>query len=51
MKGSKDKKEETMTRIKIPNDKDLKYNIVLGKESMKKVDFENIESVGPVSQW
>lgn len=48
MKGSKDKKEEIMIRIKILNDKDLKYNIVLGKESMKKVDFENIEFVGLV---
>lgn len=40
-----------MTRIKMPND-NLKYNRVLGMESMKKkkpVDFENIHSVEPVS--
>lgn len=42
-----------MTRIKMPNDNNLKYNKVLGMESMKKkkktVDFENIHSVEPVS--
>lgn len=41
-----------MTRIKMPNDNNLKYNKVLGIESMKKkktVDFENIHSVEPVS--
>ena len=40
-----------MTRIKMPNDNNLKYNNVLGMESIKKkkVGFENIHFVEPVS--
>lgn len=40
-----------MARFKMPNDKGLKYNKVLGMESMKKVGFENVQSVEPVSYW
>lgn len=33
----------------MPDDKVLKYNLVLGMESTKKVSFENVQSVKPVS--
>lgn len=36
-------------RVRMPDDKVLNYNLVLGVESTKKVSFENVQSVKPVS--